>query len=65
MLEFNPKKRYSVEKILKMSYFDDIRKPALEKKAPYEIFLGCDQFVQVEGMCASKMRKILLVEIAS
>ena len=43
LLVFNPKKRYSVEKVLKSSYFDDIRIPQLEKNAPYEIFLGVDQ----------------------
>jgi serine/threonine protein kinase len=43
LLVFNPKKRYSVEKVLKSSYFDSIRIPQLEKNAPYEIFLGVDQ----------------------
>jgi serine/threonine protein kinase len=42
LLVFNPKKRYSVEKVLKSSYFDSIRIPQLEKNAPYEIFLGVD-----------------------
>jgi hypothetical protein len=43
LLVFNPKKRFSAEKVLMSSYFDDIRIPQLEKNAPYEIFLGVDQ----------------------
>jgi serine/threonine protein kinase len=62
LLVFNPKKRYSVEKVLKSSYFDSIRIPQLEKNAPYEIFLGVDQIDETQKMTRSLMREILIKE---
>jgi len=39
MLEFNPYFRKAAKNLLKCSYFDDIRDPALEKDAEFTITL--------------------------
>jgi serine/threonine protein kinase len=62
LLTFNPKKRYSVEKVLKSPYFDSIRMPNLERNAPFEVFLGIDQISENEIMTRGLMRQILIKE---
>jgi hypothetical protein len=42
MLKFNPTTRFSAEECLKNPIFNSIRRPALEKSAPWKIYLGCD-----------------------
>ena len=54
MLQFNPKTRFSPEKVLKMGYFDDIRVLALEKDAPFKIYVNTDDIT--ESMTESEMR---------
>ena len=43
MLKFNPTTRFSAGECLKNPIFDSIRRPALEKSAPWKIYLGCDK----------------------
>jgi serine/threonine protein kinase len=43
MLSFNPETRLSAEECLKNPIFDTIRRPELERNAPWRIYLGCDK----------------------
>ena len=43
MLEFNPYFRPSVSHLLKNSYFDDIRVPKNEQKAPHKVRINVDR----------------------
>lgn len=43
MLKFNPEKRFSAKECLKSPVFDSIRRPNLEREAPWKIYLGCDK----------------------
>jgi serine/threonine protein kinase len=42
LVEFNPKKRWSAEKVLQMSYFDNIRNTKIEKEASSQVFVAYD-----------------------
>jgi hypothetical protein len=42
MMKFDPTQRFSAEECLKNPIFDSIRRPELEKRAPWKIYLGCD-----------------------
>lgn len=42
MLAFNPSKRFDAEECLRNPIFDSFRRPELEIKAPWRIYLGCD-----------------------
>ena len=43
MLKFNPTARFSAADCIKSPIFDSIRRPALEKSAPWKIYLGWDK----------------------
>lgn len=43
MLEFNPYFRASAKDLIRHSWFDDIRNKRVEKGAPFQIHLKCDQ----------------------
>jgi hypothetical protein len=62
LLEFNPKKRWSAEKALRSTYFDDIRVPSNEKPAPQEVFLNIDNLDENVKLTRNQMREILVRE---
>lgn len=43
MLEFNPYFRSSAIELIRHRWFDDIRNKRVEKGAPFQIHLKCDQ----------------------
>ena len=43
MFSYNPDFRWSAKECLNSAYFDSIRKPELEKEAPYQIKLKIDE----------------------
>ena len=43
MLEFNPYFRSSAIELIRHKWFDDIRNKRVEKGAPFQIHLKCDQ----------------------
>lgn len=43
LLQFNPKRRVTVEQCLKMEVFDQVRKPELEAQADVMVFIDIDQ----------------------
>lgn len=43
LLQFNPKRRVTVEQCLKMEVFDRVRKPELEAQADVMVFIDIDQ----------------------